>query len=208
MGKQLDVFQTKKLEKILDEATEETVREILWKIENIFETAIDKFYADYNPLYYNRTYSTYLASSGYEDLFSSKNIINHGDFWEAGIEVGAPNIPYEPYRAKSGKNWVFPRTYEKGIHGLNSGHYFGKKKIRKFQRVKGKKTFEAIWRKGTDITKKKKYYEGNIKVETRIMQNMSPSPKGIVGKEFRALNRRKVVNKLFNDILDSKLSQL
>ena len=195
------------LEKLFDDAVEEMAHEIVWRIENIYETAIDRFYADYNPLYYDRTYSTYLASSGYENLFSSRNVYGNGHYWTAQIMVNPNYIPGNPYNAKS-KQWVFNRTFSGGIHGINTGKQWGtssKFKEKQYQRVRGKKVFEAIWRNSSGITKKNSYYSGNIQVQNRVMSNMVPTPKALIGKEFKALTRKKNIKKIFNDILSKKI---
>ena len=207
MAKKYDLSSLEGVKRIFNEAVEEMAHEVLWRIENIYETAIDRFYADYNPLYYNRTFSTYLGSSGYEDTFSPQNIKKIGDAWESGITISDVNIPGKPYRADT--EWVFDRTFNKGIHGINAGKVFGKDTTKRFQRVIGNKVFETIIGTSVNgtlqITKRKKYYQGDIQVQQRELTNMSPTPRGIIGKEFRALTRQGNMKKMFNNILSGKL---
>ena len=205
--KKYDFSSLEGLEKVFNDAVKEMAYEYAWKIENLYESAIEAFYNDYNPLYYDRTGSTFLASSGYNNLFIPRNVYGNGHYWTAQITVGASNMPGDPYRAN--KHWVFKRTFEKGIHGLNAGKIFGKQKIRTFQRVKGKKTFEAIYMTGYGdsyrINKRNKYYTGNVQVLTREMTNMSPTPSSMMNTGFKKITRRREMKKVFNDILNSKL---
>jgi hypothetical protein len=198
------IFDIKKIEKIFDDAIEETGQEILWEIENIYETAIDKFYGDYTPLYYNRTFSTYLASSGYDTLYSPINLYQQGDSYIAGIFVSSGNIQGNPYRAS--KDWVFDRTFIKGIHGIKAGNFFGKSLSKKFSRVKGNKYFEAIYLRNSEVIKKTSYYKGRTQIQTRIMSDMHPTPKAIMEKEFKRITKKKYINGLFNEILSNKLN--
>lgn len=204
--KKYDMSDLEGLEKLFNDAVEEMAHEIVWKIENIYETAIDKFYADYNPLYYDRTYSTYLASSGYDNLFTPRNVYGNGHYWTAQIMINSNYIPGNPYHAKN-KDWVFNRTFSGGIHGINTGKQWGtNSKVRKYQRIKGKKVFEAIWMNNSGITQRKKYYSGNIQIQDRELSNMIPPPKSLVGKEFKALTRKKNMKKIFDNIMNEKLS--
>lgn len=219
--KKYDLSSLDGLSKMFDDAVEEMAQEVLFRIENIYETAIDRFYADYNPLYYNRTYSTYLASSGYDNLFSPQNIHGSGNQWTAGITVGPANIPGKPYRADT--DWVFDRTFNKGIHGIRAGKAFGKSFDKKFLRVYDKANFTFIKMQGDRRTLKKQYYHG-LTVSRRgkyfytikglglgapkygevVMSNMNPTPRGIVGAEFRKLTQKKNMRNMFDEIFSSK----
>ena len=115
------VKSKKELEKII-------ASEVSFEIEAGFEKIIDAFYNDYMPVIYERTESTYLASSNYNDLSHIENG-NRG-----GIIVDSANIPGQPYYNHWGVNkgkpmnteWVFERTYD-GIHGLTRNNYFSLK---------------------------------------------------------------------------------
>lgn len=98
-----------------NKAVEEMASEVTFQIEEAYEDTIEEFYEDYDPIYYNRTYSTYLASTGYDNPFTP--LMHIGDSYFAGIGVSGSNIPYNPYVAY--KNWVFNRVFYKGIHGIN-----------------------------------------------------------------------------------------
>lgn len=203
MGKEKDFSELFKIKKIFTEIANEMAEEVLWQIENTYESVIDEFYNHYNPLYYNRTFSTYLASSGYKDLYSSQNFSPINDGYEVGINVDSGNIPNNPYRADT--DWVFNRTFVKGIHGISTRRGWGKTKEKKYQRIKGNKTFEVIYRQGATITKQKKYYEGNIEIQQRIMSNMVPAPRTLMNKWWRQFTTKHNLDQLYYSILESKL---
>ena len=133
MAKEKDFSELLQLKTVLYAAAEEMATEVLWQIEHNYESVIDKFYADYDPLYYDRTYSTYLASSGYDNLYSSRNLIFMTNTYDVGININGRRIPGNPYRAD--KDWVFNRTFDKGIHGINTRHGWGKTGKEKFLRI-------------------------------------------------------------------------
>lgn len=205
MAKKKELESIKKLERIFNDSLDEFANQILINIEDMYESNITRFYNDYDPLYYRRTYSTYEGSSGYEDLFDSENIFRAGDIITAGIHVDSDYIFGNPYRAKN-KDWVFRRTFERGIHGINTGNSFGKKRVRKYQRIKGKKVFEAVWHNSSGRTTKKKIaYGGRVKVMNRIMENTVPSPKAAMRKEFKRLTGKRNMKKMFNEVLSKNI---
>ena len=212
MGKQKkhDISELDGLTEVFNEAVQEFTHEVLWTIENMYETAIEAFYNDYTPLYYQRTGSTWYGSSGAETLFSSQNIKRVGEnIWDVGIEVDPSFIPGEPYRANT--DWVFARTFNKGIHGIYRGKVWGKKdKPKTYTKTVGKKVFETIYGQsvnGTSVVKKKKkYYEGNVRVVQSVMHNMNPTPRGMIGREFKEFKKKSNLDKMFFSILDSKLN--
>lgn len=208
MGKKSnDLKSLDKLKNIFNDSVQELAEETLFEIEQTYESAIDMFYSDYDPLYYNRTYSTYEASSGYDYLFSSENLKKNGDIFDVGINIGKENLDGNPYNAKDA-DWVINRTL-KGIHGLNAGSAFGKSRSRNFRRIKGKKSFETIWRdRHGSVTKKRAYYEGKVQVMDRIMQNMSPSPRAIMNREFKRLTSRRNMKAKFNDIFERNMNEV
>ena len=119
MGKKNDLSDVvlNDFKKKYNKAVKEFAQEIAHEIERAYESVIDMFYEDYDPLYYRRTYSTYLASTGYNHLYEPWNFQHIGDSYFVGINVDGSNIPGNPYRAY--KHWVFDRTFYKGIHGIN-----------------------------------------------------------------------------------------
>lgn len=209
MAKKYDYSSIEGLKDAFNDAVEEMAHEVLWQIENIYETAIDRFYADYNPLYYSRTGATYVASSGYYDLFSPQNIMGGDGNWTAGIKVNSQLIPSGTYRADP--NWVFARTFNKGIHGISYGKIFGKDRNKTYTRMKGKfyKTYKVDLIPGSSPLKHTtitKHYNSGFKLTSRTMSNMSPTPKAIMGREFKILTRKKNMKRMFNDILSSKIT--
>ena len=124
----------KDIEKRFSEALEEMAEELTFQIEASYESVIQSFYEDYTPRVYERTYSTYEASDRYDDPFG---FTPTSDGYESGIHVGPENIPGQPYHAT--KEWVFPRTFEEGIHGYfkwemekQFGPHYWKKMNRKY----------------------------------------------------------------------------
>ena len=112
------------IRKVMKSALRKTAIELNYMIEEIYEQAIDAFYDSYDPKYYDRTFSTYKASNLYENYAKQENPIPMGEGFVAGIEVTSDNIPGKPYnRSKKDKpnktEWVFNRTYTKGIHGVS-----------------------------------------------------------------------------------------
>lgn len=208
MVKKYDYSSIEGLTKIFNDAVEDMAHEVLWEIEHIYESAIDRFYADYNPLYYNRTGATFVASSGYYNLFSPQNIMGGNGNWTAGITVNSQFIPSGTYRADT--DWVFSRTFNKGIHGINRGKVFGKNRSKTYTKIKGSyyKTYKvnlvpgSMPLKHTTITK---HYNSGFKLMSRTMSNMSSTPRGIMSREFKALTRKKNMKRMFNDILNTKI---
>jgi hypothetical protein len=173
------------------------------EIETAYESAINKFYADYTPSLYDRTYSTYAASDHYMD---KGNVITSGNDLIAGITVASDNIPGEPYYKYWGKhkgrpmnkNYVFSRTYEKGIHGINI----------KFKSVMNKnfnkedKIVADVF-KALDIPVGEQ--NGGVKWDPPALRyneelgrvplkNMKPTPKSIFEKEYRNNTSKKYLD--------------
>lgn len=124
MSKKNDFIDIAEIENKFDRVLSMTADDVGFQIEQAFETAISKFYSDYDPSSYDRTDSMFLLSSGYNDYstLSKKN----GKFrYEAGIRVSPDNVPGNPY-AKNPRHgipvdpaFVFDVSYLKGIHGFN-----------------------------------------------------------------------------------------
>ena len=214
-----DIFTENGLKKLFYDSAQELAEEVLWEIENAYENAIDMFYADYDPLWYYRTYSSYYGSSGSQDLFSSENYNFANDIYNVGINVDSSYIPGEPYKAHRRKNgadkdWVFRRTFLQGIHGINARQMFGKKKDKEYRRGLGKlkhTTYQVSLKprmiRGKWVAKKNvtmgKYYNG---VGVRVMNNMQPTPKGVINREFKQLSRKRVLRQMLDNIINSKIS--
>ena len=175
----------KKIEKGLKKALKETAEDVLFEIEEAYEKTIDEFYEDYGPnngepWWYKRTHSTYLGSSGYEDLYDSRNFRTVGnDNYRVGINVSSDNIPGNPYKSKwrpeeggqkrsVDKDWVFRRTFDEGIHG---------KKVT------------------ANLKKNRKYYESAV---TSIAP-MSPAPKKRMDERFAKINNQSHIDEIFSD---------
>lgn len=124
-------------EKIIEEINEavrqgivEGLKVVAHQLADAYGRAIDRFYDDYNPHVYERTYSTYKASdlsdmwgwntgsSGYvgESVWF-KNIrrLSKNKYYVA-LNIDYRNIGNNPYN--SPLDYVFERTYVKGIHGM------------------------------------------------------------------------------------------
>lgn len=97
-------------------------------IEQMFEDSVDDFYEDYTPKQYKRTHSTYMGSDQY---YTPTPPLGGKRVFEAGIEVSADNIYGEPYQharirgegsaiVGADKEYVFERTFAKGLHGKRS----------------------------------------------------------------------------------------
>lgn len=114
--------------KVAQNASRIMAEEVHFRIEQHYERVIELFYQDYKPRRYKRTYSTYLASSGYRDPNTgslaalSGNIKQVGKYWQSGIRVSGANIPGNPYYSISthkpyDKMKVFENTFVRGMHG-------------------------------------------------------------------------------------------
>jgi hypothetical protein len=210
MSKTKDFSELTKADKLFRDATDAFVQDVLWQIENNYETVIDMFYQHYNPLYYDRTYSTYLASSGYETLYSLQNMNPIEVGYDVGINVDSSNIKDDPYRAET--DWVFNRTWRFGIHGQDRGKRWGSKSEKTFQRVKGwrlRNTYHVDLIPGTEFGLKQTHvthrYTGNISISQSFMTNMTPSPKVLMDKWWKKFNTKKNLDSIFAQIMDSKL---
>lgn len=159
----------KDIEKRYMSAIEHLAEEVSFQIESAYETVIEKFYDDYSPVSYNRTYSTYLASDGYDDPFS---YTQSGNVYTAGIQVSSDFIQGKPYRADT--DWVFNRTFERGIHGFN--------------------------KKDMDTYNVGKYGNNIWRVKHRP-KNMRPAPKKLMDREFKRITKKGNMDKLFNEQL-------
>ena len=169
--------------KTVDKSLEEAAYEIGFEIESKFERCVDEFYKDYPNPKYNRTHSTYLASSGYNNLTELAQ--RDGDTYRAGIRVDSSFIEDNPYRADT--SWVFDRTWRRGIHGWV---YYTK--------LEGK---------GNPTQIPDSLFRGLINMAYHHPP-MSPSPLSLMNEEFKAINKKKYVNNKFAKTFENNLSKL
>ena len=119
---QYDFSSLDGLTKTFNDSIKDMAEEIMIQTDIIYDKAIEKFYNHYTPLYYNRTYSTYYASSGYNNLFTPENLYPNGNEWVSSIIIDSANIYDSPNlnKTKDGwaspdradTDWVFERTYK------------------------------------------------------------------------------------------------
>lgn len=206
----------KKLEKKFNEAIELFAQDVAMQIEGAYENIIDEFYAEYDPRWYDRTYSTYLGSSGYYGLF---NNWENGNGYRAGIEVDSSNIPGDPYRAD--KDWVFARTFEKGIHGygLMDRRKYGFKKsdwVDSYRKKKSYKRYSKMRKTQKIINGKMTHglqigfdrsvgeYKPLISATGRYVKN-SQSPKKQMNRRFRQITKKSNMNALSSKYINKAL---
>ena len=178
--------------------------EVSFEIESAYEHTIDLFYEDYGPndgkpWFYDRTESTYLASNGYDNPFSPINVQQFGDSFFSGIGVSASNIPGNPYKIY--KDWVFYRTFYKGIHGITKKEVNTRnEKIR--QRYKKRRKLARMLRKRSKTFQIEVVMQGLIK---RVPKNMRPAPKKIMDDSFKNLTKKKNMDRMLTEVLDKAL---
>ena len=203
-----------KLNKMLNEVDEKLsiavsnmADELSFKIEATYEKVISAFYADYTPIEYDRTYSTFLGSNAYDNPFFINESENTENSKIAGILVGSDFIPGNPYKAN--KDWVFDRTFISGIHGVNV-HTVRHRNTTLFKKDQQRRLLAAYFNKLNKNQKKLRLRTkgviplqetlGSILVHnTNIPTNMNPPPKKIMDKEFKKLIKKKNLDKMFND---------
>lgn len=127
MAKSNKIIDVDKIKKRLDAAIQIVGMEVGEEIQNAYVTAIQLFYGEYGPASYDRTFSTFKASSAYGGKPPYKKT---GEMMcEAGIKVD-PSLMGEPYNVGNhgwaGKgiataSFIFDRTFNKGIHGFTIG---------------------------------------------------------------------------------------
>lgn len=113
----------KQFEKAFNNILQEVAMEMQARIESMYEMSILTFYNQYIPLYYIRTGATFYGSNKYNAGGSFYSNLNRkSNQYMAGILVSSdyiePRWGGKPYRADT--DWVFQRTFEKGIHGNTS----------------------------------------------------------------------------------------
>ena len=208
LGKEKDFSELLNIKEKFNKVAEKFAQEVLWAIENQYESVIDVFYADYNPLYYYRTYSTYLASSGYKQLYSPENYMSFDNYYNVGISIDSQKIPGNPYRADT--DWVFNRTFEKGIHGINTRGAFGLRKPRLYRRYygesfpSGKSTFSVVKMKNQDVISNIVYRKNVRRITNTVMENTVPAPKSLMNQWWRRYKTRKNLDSVYASIMNTE----
>ena len=212
----------KELNKKMNIAMKNMAEELAFQIEELYENAIQMFYEDYNPRYYNRTYSTYEGSSGAHSPLDTVLPTNNG--YQTGIIVDSANISGDPYNAD--KDWVFPRTFEQGIHGMTQYEAMNWWSMRKdFWREylwdSKSKNYDSFLKKKTkNIPKKMRRNNGGVSIiikgsdesSTKLDQMQAittkgfpTTPKKIMDKSFKELTKKKNLNTIWNRIASDVL---
>ena len=103
---------------------------VAYQLGEAYGKAIDRFYHNYTPHYYDRTYSTYMASDlsdmwgwntggtgfiGESQYFKNVRQLSKNRYYVA-LNVDYRNIGPNPYNEPL--DYVFERTYVEGIHGM------------------------------------------------------------------------------------------
>ena len=181
-SKQVDAI-VNQITAIAKEATKEIAEEVTVRLEIGYEKCIEEFYKDYrNPRYYDRTYSTFYASTGFGDMAIWKRCVkknNRG--YISGIIVDSSNITEEPYRAET--EWVFERTFNEGIHGMTP-----------------EEVSDADWLKPNGLTP---FYRYPLFYGGRLWHKkpMSPTPKERMDKKYREMFKQ------LDDITKEKMNE-
>ena len=204
MAEKLTKPTIKKIKKIYQGAIKNFAEEMSSQIESAYEDTISLFYADYgpnngDPWFYDRTYSTYLASNGHDNPYSSINVQQFGDSFFAGIGVSSSNIPGNPYKIY--KEWVFNRTFYEGIHGIARKDVIKRNELIR-QRYQRQRKFAKLMKAKRKTLKIEISMTGLIR---RIPKTMSPSPKKIMDDQFKKLTKKKNMDRIFNEVLDKTL---
>lgn len=159
------------IKKKFNKAISEMADEVTFQIDSAYETVIDKFYNDYTPKWYDRTYSTYEAARPLYDF------MHIGDSYWAGIQVDSANIlSANPY--KMPKNWVFDRTFYKGVHGITASEV-------------------RSWNRGRHRTEE---------IRIKAPKQMRPTPKALMDKEFKNITSKKNMDKFLNEAISKVFS--
>ena len=123
MADEFDVI-LKKLEVNVNTAVSRAAAEIGENIYIEFENVITKFYMDYTPVMYERTYSLIEGAKGAGGYGTYHKRLQK-NMYECGINVGAENYSGNPY-AKNPPHGldmdpsiVFPNSWELGRHGFS-----------------------------------------------------------------------------------------
>lgn len=180
-------MNTEEFEKVVleqyEEAVKNTANQIGREIRKDYIDSIQAFYDDYTPKRYIRTWNTYLASNAAKD--ARKSVQKKGKAYICGISVSS-SFMKDAYRADT--DWVFERTYAKGIHGFTSDY---------INRVRN-------WYKdprGSDTAKPNKWVHawgtyGNINV--KAPRKMVPPPNKLMNDKFKKYNESYIFDVFVN----------
>lgn len=198
----------KEIKKKMNIAVQHMAEDVAFQIEEIYESAIQMFYEDYAPRYYQRTYSTYEASSGAHSPLDTVKAIDNG--YQGGIYVDPSYIEGNPYRAS--KDWVLPRTFVEGIHGMTqfeATNWWSMRKDfwRDYMWNSKAKSYESYLKSKTkNIPKKMRRNAGDTKLiflaengSSKNLESMQAisvkgfptAPKKLADKEFKKLTKKR-----------------
>ena len=147
MGRKSIDDAMKEIEARCKKVAKSVVEEVQFEIQNKYLEVINIFYDNYWPRMYNRTYRTFQAADFVEWVIAGRRQVKNqiwydeipnnaggvrakigrkdlpvkkmGDYkYKAMVVIDSSFIPGNPYRAKEGKDWVFGRTWQLGIHGF------------------------------------------------------------------------------------------
>ena len=188
MGKNNEIIDFSAFKKAYDTALKKTAQRIGHEIEYAYEAQISRFYDDYIPIEYDRTYSTWWASSGLYNYQSWSKYL--GDLqYQAGITVGVENLQAkrgDPYNADTA--WVFDRTWRLGIHGINRNNV--RHKMVTKGRGKKKRTFEVKW------------------AYRQFPTNTRPSPEHEFKKAFTQIKKHAHLDEVFSEFWAKEVAKL
>lgn len=120
-----EIIELKNIEINLNTAVQHAAKEIGEEIQDIYETAITKFYGSYSPRMYKRTYSLYEGAKGVGGYGVFQKRISKYNY-DCGITVDPSNYSSDPYVKDPPHGLemtvenVFERSFAKGIHGFTS----------------------------------------------------------------------------------------
>lgn len=206
MAKSNKIIDVDEIKKRLDAAIQVVGEEIGRDIQIAYDRAIESFYNDYSPVWYDRTYSTYLASSyvgGGKPYYKKTGNMS----CEAGITVDS-SFMGEPYNvgnhgwAKNGKataSFIFDRTFNKGIHGFTSGDKNKKNKtLSEYRWVPGNNAFSGYnfggyidmqYAEELGIMGRSSFVRNGQRAGKQTVPTKSSPPKVKMNKEFRNIKK-------------------
>ena len=179
------------IKKRLKKAAELTAEEITFQIQSAYESVIQQFYEDYLPMFYERTYSTYMASNRWDNPFY---VHNDGDYLIGGIKVSSNFIPGNPYKAQKG--WVFHRTFDLGIHGIDLTSEYAKHK----KDIAAMTNFVLYGKKGdwSSISKSVSNVTSVFKFKSKFLRTKDLKTNQSYSQEDIAINRE-IYNFVYGD---------
>lgn len=110
----------KKITKIYNNAMKKMAQKITNNLEKKYKFAINEFYKDYDPWYYDRGYNLY---KGFKRV-SKRGYLKSDNGYMSGITVSDAYIGNNPYHQD--REYVYMRSFSKGIHGINRNDAIGR----------------------------------------------------------------------------------